>query len=102
MEYTDAKDATITDIATIDELVEEVRSNPLWRKECMDVMQDYLVEKREQELRVQAAEQRGIERGEHNKAIATARAALAMGLPIEQITQFTGLPFADVQALAHQ
>ena len=100
MEYVGTKNITTPYTATIDELVEEVRSNPLWRKEYMDVMQDYLVEKREQELRVQAAEQRGIATGEHNAKLAAAHRLLQMGLSVEQVAQGVGLLLADVQALA--
>lgn len=46
-----------------------------------------------------ASEARGIEKGEHKKAIETAKNFLAMGLTVEQVAEGTGLTITDIEAL---
>ena len=44
-------------------------------------------------------EQRGIQQGEHKRALEAAKNALAMGLSAEQASQIAGLPLDEVQTL---
>ena len=44
-------------------------------------------------------EKRGIQQGEHERALEDAKNALAMGLSAEQVAQITGFPLDEVQAL---
>ena len=95
MEYVSTNTATSPYTATLDELVEDLRSNPLWCKEYLCVMQDELIQQNEQKRREQAAR----EEGEHNALVRFAAKFKAMGHSDAETAEFSGLPLAEVEKL---
>ncbi|WP_407399251.1 Rpn family recombination-promoting nuclease/putative transposase [Treponema sp.] len=67
-----------------------------WRKEHMTI---------EQEIKLQAryayddGKAEGLSQGAHEKAVETARSAIAMGLSVEQIVKLTGLSDEEIEKL---
>ena len=54
---------------------------------------------REQNASLEAAEEKGIEQGERNKAIEVAKNAKSIGLSCEQIIKLTGLSKEEIESL---
>ena len=66
-----------------------------------ELLEYYRYQQKEEEIqtRINDAHKSGVEKGEKNAKIDTAKNLLKMGLSIEQISQATGLPVKDIEKL---
>ena len=52
------------------------------------------------EVQREEAFEKGVSQGEHLKAIETAKAALSLNLPLDQIAKISGLSLDEIKSLA--
>lgn len=100
MQYMSTNTATTDYTATLDGMVDTLRTNPLWCKEYLDAMQEDLLREHEAERRGrEAGIKEGELLGEHKAKLAAARNLKKLNVAPEIIAEATGLPLADIYAL---
>ncbi len=93
MEYVSTGQVASDYTATISDLVTRARENPTWKREYMDAMMDTVRQQRE----MREAEEKGIEQGEHKRALEAARRMLQDNLSVELAAKYSGLSVEEIQ-----
>ena len=99
MEYVSTNKATTAYTETLEDMVEDIRANQLWRKEYMDEMQENLLLQHEQERKERAAREEGIATGAQQARLDFAVKYKALGHSNEETADFFGLSLAEVERL---
>ncbi len=90
--------SVIVDIRTHDALSDydiEAQENPYWKREYMDAMMAAVRQQRE----MREAEEKGVQEGEHKRALEAAKRMLGDGLTTELTAKYTGLSITEIQQL---
>ena len=95
MEYVKTGQADTPYTESISRMVRDAQETPYWKREYMDAMMAAVRQQRE----MREAEEKGVQEGEHKRALEAAKRMLGDGLTTELTAKYTGLSITEIQQL---